>query len=49
LVTGDDPIVDLLDLFRGETGTYTFNNVLVIRLAVETAVDIVIGNTRLEC
>jgi hypothetical protein len=49
LVTGYDPIIDLLDLFRGESSTDGFYNVLVITLAVETAVDIVIGNTRLEC
>ena len=49
MVTGDDPVVDLLDLFRGEPGTDGFYNVLVIRLAVKTAVDSVIVNTRPEC
>jgi hypothetical protein len=47
LVTGNDPIVDLLNLFRGEPGTDTFNNVLVISLAVKTAVDRVFVDTRL--
>jgi hypothetical protein len=48
LVTGNDPIVDLLNLFRGEASTDSFYNVLVISLAVETTVDGLIVNTRPE-
>ena len=49
MLTCDDPVVDLLDLFRGEPGTDCFYNVLVVTLAVETTVDSVIIDTRLEC
>ena len=49
LITGDDPVVDLLDLFWGETGADCFYNVLIVSLAVETTVDGVIVNTRPEC
>jgi hypothetical protein len=49
LVTGDDPIVDLLYLFRGEPGADSLDDILVISLAVETTVDRVIINTRPEC
>ena len=49
LITGDDPIVDLLDFLRGEPGTDSFYYVLVVALAVETTVDSVIVNTRQEC
>ena len=49
MITGDDPIVDLFDLFRGEPSTDSFYNVLVIPLAVKTTVDRVIVNTRPEC
>ena len=49
MVTGDDPIVDLLDFLRGEPSTDSFYNVLVISLAVETAVDGVLIYTRQEC
>lgn len=49
LVTGDDPVIDLLDLFRDKTSADGFYNVLVISLAIETAVDSVIVNTRPEC
>ena len=45
LVAGDDPVIDLLDLFRGEPGADGLDDVLVITLAVETAVDGVIVNT----
>ena len=48
MVTGDDPIVDLLDLFRGEPSADSFYNVLVISLAVETTVDGLFINTCLE-
>ncbi len=44
MVTGDDPVVDLLDLFRGKSSTDSFYNVLVISLTVETTVDGVIIN-----
>ena len=44
LVTGDDPVVDLLDLFRRESNAEGLNDVLVIPLAVETTVDGVIIN-----
>ena len=49
MVTGDDPVVDLLDLFRGEPSTDSFYNVLVVTLAVKTTVDGIFVNTRLEC
>ena len=49
MVTGDDPIVDLLNLFRGEPSRDSFYNVLVISLTVETAVDGLFIDTRLEC
>ena len=49
MVTGDDPIVDLLNLFRGEPSTDSFYNVLVVSLAVETTVDCLFIDTRLEC
>jgi hypothetical protein len=49
LVTGDDPVVDLLNLFRGEPSADSLDDVLVISLAVETTVDGVIVNTRPEC
>ena len=38
MVAGDDPVIDLLDLFRGEPSTDCFNNVLVVGLTVKTAV-----------
>ena len=46
LVAGDDPVIDLLDLFRDKPGADGLNDVLVVSLAVETAVDGVIVNTR---
>ena len=46
LVTGNDPVVDLLDLFRGEPSADSFYNVLVVAFAVETTVDGVIIDTR---
>ena len=49
LITSDDPVIDLLDLFRGEPGADCFYNVLVVPLAIETTVDGVIINTRPEC
>jgi hypothetical protein len=49
LVTGYDPVVDLLDLFRGESSADSFYNVLVISLTVETTVDGVIVDTRSQC
>ena len=42
MTTGDDVIIDLLDLLRGETGTDGFDDVLVVTLTVETTVDGVI-------
>ena len=48
LVAGDDPVVDQFDLLGGEPGADCFYNVLVISLAVESAVDGVIINTRPE-
>jgi hypothetical protein len=48
LVTGNNPIIDLLDLFRGEPGADGFYNVLVVSLAVETTVDGLLINTRQE-
>ena len=49
MTTGYDKVIDLLNLFRGESSTDSFYNVLVIRLTVEATVDGVIGNTRSEC
>jgi hypothetical protein len=49
LVTGDDPIIDLLDLFRGESSADCFDDVLVVSLTIETTVDRVIINTCPEC
>ena len=46
LVIGDDPVVDLLNLFRGEPRADGFYNVLVVPLAVETTVDGILVNTR---
>jgi hypothetical protein len=45
LTTGDDVVIDLLDLFRGKPGTDGLNDVLVVSLAVETAVDGVFVDT----
>ena len=45
MVTTDDPVVNLLDLFRRESSAEGFDDVLVISLAIETAVDGVIVNT----
>jgi hypothetical protein len=49
LIAGDDPVIDLLDLFRGESSTDCFYNVLVVAFTVETTVDGIIINTRSEC
>ena len=49
MVTGDDPVIDLLDLFRGEPGADGFDDVLVVTLAVEAAVDRVIIDTCEKC
>ena len=49
MVTGDDPVIDFLDLFRGEPSTDGFYNVLVVTLTVETTVDGIIVDARLEC
>ena len=49
MVTTNNPVIYLLYLFRGEPSADGFYNVLVVALAVETAVDIVIIDTRLEC
>ena len=49
MVAGDDPVVDLLDLFRRESRAEGLDDVLVISLAVETTVDGVIVNTGPQC
>ena len=49
MVAADDPIIDLLDFLGGEPGADGFDDILVIALAVETAVDGLIVNTRPEC
>ena len=48
MVATDDPVIDLLDLFRGKPGTDGFDDVLVVSLAVKTAVDGIVVNTRSE-
>ena len=48
MLTGDDPIIDLLDLLRGEPGADGLDDVLVVSLAVETTINGVIVNTRSE-
>jgi hypothetical protein len=46
LITGDDPVIDLLDLLRGETSADSLDNVLVVTLAIETTVDGIFVDTR---
>jgi hypothetical protein len=46
LTTGDDVIIDLLDLFRGKAGADGLDDVLVVSFAVETAVDGILIDTR---
>ena len=45
MVAGDDPVIDLLDLFRDKSSADSLDDVLVISLAVETTVNGVIVNT----
>jgi hypothetical protein len=48
LVSTDDPVVNLLDLLRGKPGADGFDDVLVVSLAVETAVDGIFIDTRYQ-
>ena len=49
MVATDDPVIDLLDFLGCEPSADGFDDILVVSLAVETAVDGLIVNTRPEC
>ena len=48
MLTADDPVIDLLNFFRGEPSADGLDDILVVALAVETAVYGVVIDTRLE-
>ena len=48
MLAADNPVIDLLDFLGREPSADGFDDILVVTLAVETAVNGVIVDTRLE-